>query len=354
VTGTLKFYVQARDKDGEELDSFGSKKQPVEIAVVAKTEEEPPSYPGQPPPQRCMSSSECPEDMIGTPACPGSAAGGSKGWGAPCDTSRECQSGLLCMQGDSGRTCETAPSCDSSSDCPSGAECRSGTCAGGDDEGSSDSGPFKKNWLGLHFAYDFVVMSGNQVCALGSSYDCYFAGDLSVDPNRVQPGGGGNIGGGIAPGTLRFLVAYERLLTASLGLEARVGFAVNGGPPAPGGGASFLPIHLEARGKLWPLKNSFTRKGIRPYVFVGGGMAQVDAKLKVPIVYDASEAPGIQPAAAEVAAYRKLGLTFITGGGGAMYAIGKNHGPVLNLNMMLMLPETGFVIEPSFGYSIGL
>jgi hypothetical protein len=53
-------------------------------------------------------------------------------------------------------------------------------------------------------------------------------------------------------------------------------------------------------------------------------------------------------------AYRKLGQSFITGGGGAMYAFGQNHGLVLNLNFMYMLPASGLVIEPSLGYEIGL
>jgi hypothetical protein len=48
-----------------------------------------------------------------------------------------------------------------------------------------------------------------------------------------------------------------------------------------------------------------------------------------------------------------LGLSFITAGGGLMYGIGANHGPTLNLNLMLMVPSTGFVIQPSLGYNIG-
>jgi hypothetical protein len=53
-------------------------------------------------------------------------------------------------------------------------------------------------------------------------------------------------------------------------------------------------------------------------------------------------------------AYRKLGQGFVTIGGGAMYAFGKNHGLVLNLNFMYMLPSSGIVFEPSVGYELGL
>src|SRR6185312_8445066 len=98
---TVKFYVVAKDKDGKELDTFGSKNQPTEIAIVAATSEEPPSYPGQPAPEKCADAGACPDDMIGTPACPGTGKGrGSKGWGAPCNTSNECDVGLLCTAGD--------------------------------------------------------------------------------------------------------------------------------------------------------------------------------------------------------------------------------------------------------------
>ena len=76
MPGKLRFYVQAKDKDGEELDSHGSKKEPAELKIVSRTEEEPPSYPGQPAPTKCMEASACPEDMIGTPACPGTGGAG--------------------------------------------------------------------------------------------------------------------------------------------------------------------------------------------------------------------------------------------------------------------------------------
>ena len=52
-------------------------------------------------------------------------------------------------------------------------------------------------------------------------------------------------------------------------------------------------------------------------------------------------------------AQKQLGNTFVTVGGGVMFAIGPNHGPVLNLNFMLPLPSVGFVIEPSLGYEVG-
>jgi hypothetical protein len=350
VPGKLRFYVQAKDKDGEELDSFGSKKQPSEIKVVSKTDEDPPAYPGQPPPQKCMSASECPEEMVGTPACPtgGAKQGrGNKGWGSPCDTSQECDVGLLCQQGDTGRTCENAPKCDSNSDCPAGAICKSGTCDVAEEASSGPPGKYKKNLIGLHFAADAAFLSGKDVCS-SADFSCFY-GDGTPYNGTPAAGHGGSLNGGFAFGTVRVLASYERLFTPNIGAEARIGFAFNGGPK--GDGPAFLPLHVEVRGKYWFGHDVFTRKGLRPYVGVGGGVGQVDARLAVNI-YDPSLAAGSQTP--QLDAYRKLGQFFVGAGGGAMYAFGVNHGLVLNLNMMLMFPAVGFVLEPSLGYQLSL
>lgn len=354
VSGKLRFYIQAKDKDGEELDSHGTKKDPAEINIVNASEEDPPSFPGQPAPQKCMAASECPEEMVGTPACPnskGPKTRGNKGWGSPCDTSQECDAGLLCQQGDSGRTCESAPRCDSTSDCPTGSVCKSGTCDLADDaEGTAEaSGPYKKNLLGLHLAADFAFLSGKDVCA-GKDFSCFYGGGIpypaAATDGGPRPNYAGNLNGGAAPGTIRLLASYERLVTPNIGVGGRLGFAFGGGPKAANG-ASFLPVHIEVRGKYWIGRGVFSRKGLRPYVFLGGGMAQVDAKLTVTILDTKSGQHQLD-------AYRKLGQGFIAGGGGAMYAFGQNHGLVVNLNLMYMLPASGPVIEPSLGYEFGL
>lgn len=361
VTGALKYYVQAKDKDGEQVDSSGTKKEPNVINVVAHTEEEPPSFPGEAAPQKCMEAAACPPDMVGTPACPGTGKSGrgGKGWGTPCDTSQECDSGLLCMQGDSGRTCETAPSCTATSDCPSGSECMGGKCDIGEGGGGAE-GPYKKNWIGLHFAGDIAFIGGNNICSATSDFYCYYGGGVPVPPGNLAAPYTGNVKTGASFGTARILASYERLLTSHIGVEGRLGFAFNGGPAAPNG-TKFLPLHLEARGKYWFIKDGFEKKGLRPYVHLGGGIAQVDAKISVTVVdcttrLTPSCLAGQDRSApvATVDAYRKLGQTFVTLGGGAMYAIGVQHGLVLNVNFMYMLGSSGPVIEPSLGYAIGL
>jgi hypothetical protein len=322
-----------------------------------------------------METSACPEDMIGTPACPGTSKGGrgNKGWGAPCDQSIECDVGLLCLQGDAGRTCETAPSCDATSDCPGGAVCVSGTCDVSETADDGPTGPYKKNWFGLHVGLDLAFLSGDAVCSQDSQqndgYSCFYGdADRTQFTGPAYPAAAGKINGGTAPGTIRILASYERAFSSSIGAEARLGFAFNGGP-TPTGGAAFLPIHGEARLKYWFGRNAYARKGIRPYVFLGGGMAQVDAKLLVRVgdcsaymdqaVRDACGRgdPNAAPTSNDIVgvdAYKKLGQGFATLGGGAMYAFGASHGLVVNLNFMYMFPSSGPVLEPSLGYSLGL
>src|SRR5262249_50057616 len=148
-------------------------------------------------------------------------------------------------QGDNGRTCETAPSCDSAADCPSEAICKAGTCDIDESSGGGASGPFKKNWIGLNVGLDVAFLSGTNVCATPSDFNCYFANGTAYTRANGAPAKpySGNINGGLAAGTVRLLASYERILVGNLGAEAKVGFAFNGGPKTPQG-QSFLPIHL--------------------------------------------------------------------------------------------------------------
>jgi hypothetical protein len=101
-------------------------------------------------------------------------------------------------------------------------------------------------------------------------------------------------------------------------------------------------------------------------VFVGGGMAQVDAKVAV-TVYDCSmnATPDACAAGSEsvnqtslpqkkVDAWKKLGQGFAAAGGGVVYAINPQLGIQGNINLMYMLGSSGPVLEPSLGLVYGL
>jgi hypothetical protein len=353
--GTLRVYVRAKDVSGDTVDSFGTKNKPVEFQI--KDGGEAPSYPGESAPERCTAAEECPPDFPG------------------CSSGKEAQS------------CETDADCDAGT-------CVEGKCdvPGGDDDASEP--PYKKNWLGLHIAKDIAFIGGNDVCSRAArrddGYACYVAGSDS-QPYNGDPYPGAGIATGAVSATTRILVSYDRAFTPKIMAGLRLGFAFGGGPPAgkqladeaagitEAAGTAFLPLHAELRASYWIL--GLAQK-FRPYVHVGGGMAQVDAKVEVDL-RDCTD-PTIDPALSndeiddcaagdpdfdnkfaeldsqgqlqkrKYDAWKKMGQGFITVGGGLVYAFKPNMGVQLNVNLMYMLPTSGPVIQPSLGFVYGL
>ena len=359
--GTLKLYVRAKDAAGESVDSFGTKAKPVEFVSSENASAAPPSYPGEPAPARCMAKEECPPDF---PGCQAGPPRGTKGLGVACDNTNECKSGLLC--GGEG-TCEPPAACETNADCESGV-CNDNQC------GPSESGPsggYRKNWLGIHFAQDIAIIGGSDVCSpaarINDGFSCFPEGTETQYIEQPFPGAG--IKSGTVIATRRLMLSYDRAFSRNLTLGVRLGFAFGGGPPA--NGSSFLPFHGELRAAYWFGKNALAKKGLRPYVHFGGGLAQVDGRVKVTIA-DCSKIPpspddidykncvagdpDVKEKTTGIAmdVWKKLGPGFITAGGGVAYAFTERLEAQLNLNLMLMLPSTGFVMQPSIGMAYGL
>ena len=360
--GTLKVYVRAKDASGESVDSFGSKAKPIEFMALEASHATPPSYPGEAAPARCMAKEECPPDF---PGCQSGPARGNKAWGQSCEATNECKLGLQC--GSDG-TCQAPASCETNADCDSGV-CTDNVCA--ESEAAAPSS-YKKNWLGLHFAQDIAIIGGSDVCSAASrandGYSCFDEGTENVYDGNPFPGAGISTGTVIA--TRRLLVSFDRAFSPNLTLGARLGFAFSGGPA--GKGKSFLPFHGELRLAYWFGRGALGKKGLRPYLHVGGGLAQVDGKVKVRVA-DCPETivsnddynkciTGDKSVANEnynvtesrpMDVWRKMGQGFITAGGGVMYAFKENLGAQLNVNLMYMLPSSGMVIQPSLGVAYG-
>jgi len=413
--GTLRVYVRAKDAQGEQVDSWGSKQEPIEFNIAEGVTDPPPTFDDGEPPARCdaKGSADCPPDFPGCSAKGGATRGG-KDWGEQCDNSTECKSGLLCTDG----TCQAAPSCESDADCSTGA-CIDGKCdlpAGATSGGPA--GAFKKNWLGLHIGQDIGFVGGYNVCDpyLGDAadnYACFYEGTRDQPffhtPYPLRDG----INNGMVFATTRIMVSYDRGFTNRISAGARIGFALGGGPPAgmqkPSpdpkknatgvGGTAFLPVHLEIRGQFWFLP--MNAKLFRAYALVGGGMAQVDAKVKLN-EYDCEDA-GKDPSGANVSdmndpaynegskyyvapftsggktlnpyqqcrsgkrtyydykdykpypvdAWRKMGQGFIEAGVGGMLAFKDNMGVTLEMKVLYMFPASGFVLQPSLGLEYG-
>lgn len=359
TAGTLKVYVRAKDASGENVDSFGSKAKPIEFVSSESSAAEPPSYPGEAAPARCLAKEECPPDF---PGCQNSGPHGNKGWGVACESSEECKIGLQC--GSEG-TCETPPACETDADCNAGT-CVDNKCTGGE---AAAPARYKKNWIGLHFAQDIAIIGGTDVCSpaarANDGYSCFYEGTETLYTGQPYPGAG--ISSGTVMATRRLMLSFDRAVSRNLTLGTRIGFAFSGGPKV--NGKSFLPFHGELRLSYWFGKGVLAKKGVRPYAHVGGGIAQVDGRVKVRVadcepitdndVYnqcvkgEGGEPVHEQTTATPMDVWRKMGQGFFTIGGGMVYAFTPQIGAQLNLNLMYMLPSSGVVIQPSLGMEYG-
>jgi len=376
TAGTLRLYVRGRDAGGQDVANWGSKAQPVEFTLVETSEAQPPAFSNAEPPARCAAKEICPPDFPGCDS--GKGSGGTVDWGGSCENSSECKSGLLCIDG----TCETAPSCTTDSDCPVGT-CDGGKCAVAGGAGGEPKS-YKKWWLGLHVAQDIAFVSGTDVCLNenqeANGWACYWASTQADAPydsaqfGNVGPGGGGKIGTGTAVATTRFMLSLDYAITSNITGGVRLGYAINGGPPAgkkvdyeregpnqnqyttiTDEGTAFLPFHAELRAAYWFGTTPLGQRGLRPYVHAGGGLAQVDARVVAKVRDDFAVGPPTPDnETGEIDAWKKLGQGFVTLGGGAAFALSPKLALQANLNIMLMLPTTGVVIQPSAGFTYGV
>jgi hypothetical protein len=337
VTGTagpFLFYVGVKDEAGEYVDQYGSKKEPAVITLSENAAGPAPSFPGGQPVARCAATTDCPPDF---PGCASAAKEcGSKEWGASCKASAECACGLACEEG----TCVNAQTCKADSDCSSGS-CVSGTCSAGDEEKPA-AGPFKRHWLGVDVGVDLTTMGGASLCTPenGTAYGsyCYFA-----DGTQYTGADVGINGTGFAMGQLRVKLGYDFALTQNMQIGARVGMGFVNTAPGPD---SFFPVHGEAR-----FTYNFSKlgnAGLRPAVFVGGGVAEVDGAVALGASADGTRAA--------MTIYKRAGIGMGVVGGSLGYAIAPNMAIKLDVNAMLLFGSYpfNFAVTPALGFVYGL
>ncbi len=332
VSGTLRYYITAIDSDGSPVGAAGSKKQPYEVKIANKISGDPPSFPGKDPPQACKGKGDCPPGLKEA-GCESSALS----YGSKCTGPGQCSKGdgLACIDG----TCQPGSEGDS------------------DDDAGGEDGPAKKNWFSFSLQVDEAFVNGGSVCtadnAKTGNWICFKSGEKQYNPKAASDAGRKNFGtvsgAPFALGTMRALVGYDRLLAPNMLLGARIGYAFYGGGPAVGA-TKFQPLHAEARFTYYIGKGVMSRPGVRPYVYAGGGMAQVDGKVPgVPVSNDDPTASkGIT-----VDAYRKMGTTFAGAGGGIVYAINKKGGVILDLKGNLFFGTSGMSVAQTIGYVQG-
>ncbi len=366
--GVLSYRLQALSAQGQEVDALGDEQDPVELNLVQETAVPPPALPNQAPPASCR-----PKKKV-EPAGPKLGS-----YGDACTDVAECQGGLTCKDG----KCAADVSCDSDAECLTGS-CIDNVCVtpDGDCEGDDceTASRVPGNWFGLQGGIDFATMSGSQVCSRAA--DPAFACFEGEDPYRGLPNNNfaGGVEGGFRAATSRVMLSYERVISSMFSLEGRFGFAFNGGPESKksegGDNSTFNPLHAEGRAKLYFTKvykeDASGLKGPSGFVMVGGGMAQVDPHVVVPVAEcrtDTMNTGGMitisesenrcilsENRALEIKrldVYRRLGLGFASAGVGFRYGFGKHVAAIASINAQLLLPTVGFTVSPSLGFAAG-
>lgn len=328
--GSVSYYIIALDANGDPVGSAGTRRVPYQIAVKARIEGEGPHFPDEKPLAACPTGAACPSG-VNEAGCE-KLSGGRGQAGASCSDANPCGEGLACDAG----------------------VCRE----------SGKAGDYKKNWLSLSASIDIAVVAGNDdVCSLASqkdrgSYACFRSGDDAYR-GQPQPGEGGTLSGYVRPGTLRFLVGYDRALSANFLLGARAGYAINGWPKGYYG-ETFLPLHAELRGTYVLGDQALARKGIHPYGYLAGGLGPAGAEVPNVEVEDDCGFGG-RPACAEgqqrpiitVSAHRRLGRFFGGVGAGALWLFTPSTGVYADVKISVFFPTTGFAFAPTLGVMQG-
>jgi hypothetical protein len=206
-----------------------------------------------------------------------------------------------------------------------------------------------KNWLSFHFGQDFLLYSAqDRVCPPNASagggaanYSCFQNG--ARFGGEIAPGPGNHIAGGLGRATSRVMIGFDRLLGSNLSLGFRLGYAFGGRPT---GADKFFPFHAELRAAYWFGSAPFESSGLRPYVSLSGGLAEVDGKVSVEY-YD----PSSQKRTLD--AWRKTGKGFAGLGLGVMIPFAGDNGIVPEVRARQMFGASGTVLDVSIGYARG-
>ncbi len=228
-------------------------------------------------------------------------------------------------------------------------------------EEAAPSGKGHKNWLSLSFSQDFLVYSGtNDVCATfgptffaeAPQYSCFQGGSQYgyTSGQNIYPGVGNHVAGGVGVSTSSILLGFDRLVSSNFSVGARLGFAF-GGSPATNSGAKFLPIRAEVRGNYWFGTDPFESDGVRPYVNLSFGLAELDGHVSVEYFQDQAGYNANDKGTLD--AWRRTGKTFAGLGFGLMIPFAGSSGivPEVRVKEMLGASATGF--DASLGYAYG-
>jgi hypothetical protein len=329
--GALEYWIVAEDKDGEVVATKGSEDAPLSTEIRAQIEGKAPRWPGFAPPESC-----------------------SKGTGRQCVDDSDCLSGETC----------------SGTECLASAEPIEPDDVDGDEGGDE----LRRSWISLWFAPDLAMVSGDDVCSPSgqseNGFVCLRENGTHYLGNPTQ-GQANNVNFGFGMGPVRLGVAYDHLIGDNLTLGARLGWAFGGASATDDEGVAFIPVHVEGRLAYYVTKDPFAQTGARPYVFLGGGLAQVDVPVDVEVLEngetceaedpDDFESPctaelpggGVEPRRQTLTAYKQAGLGFAAAGFGVAIAPADPVAIHLGARIGVTFPVVVPVVAPELGVAVG-
>jgi hypothetical protein len=310
--GVLRYWVQGFDDGGDPVASSGDPKHPYTVPIGDDIAGEAPHLPGKSAPKSCGDDTECP------PGLPG------------CAPEEEKPS-----EGETGQ--EEAPA-------------------------AVSPGTYVHLWFGLVGALDFISMpSGQDVCKLISptqpvnpaNYYCTNP-DGSDFPSGgsqnslLQGGQAGSVPGGLQPGNVRVMLAFDYALSPAFLVGGRLGYVLNAytGKAASTAGRAFgTDLDIEARATYLLGHEPLANVGFAPMGFAGLGLAEFDGHTTT-IVTLTTQQP--------VNAWKTDGPFFFELGAGARYAFSLRAAFTLAARLNLV-PGNGFLATygPEFGIQYG-
>jgi hypothetical protein len=281
IDGDVLYYVQGFNASNDPVATSGDRNNPFHTTAKRGFTGDIPHFPGKEPPKQCVDNGDCPPDF---PGCKKPEA--------------ETPEGTL---KDEGQDCEEDSEC-ASDKCGEDKTCRGGV---------KSSGKRKRFWIGLAFAYDFVIIpGGNDVCRLtvqaipAGPYDCTVNG--SDFPSRASTAGyetldivqgeSDSVSSGFGPGNFRILASFDYAPTTNVMVGLRLGYVGNtyNGSAASGGveARTFgIPLDAELRGTYVFGKDPIGKKGAAFYGMVAAGISQYSAEVGVTAISKACPYP---------------------------------------------------------------
>jgi hypothetical protein len=217
---------------------------------------------------------------------------------------------------------------------------------------------YSLNWISLNIQQELLVYGDTKgVCPSANDAGKEFLGAAGyscrdsegVHKGDVYAGAGNEVHAGVGLATLRFTLGYDRIFIDRLALGARFGVAILQAPSVTGSKAA-VPFHGEVRAAYYFGDSPFERHGLRPYVSLAAGFAEVDGKVSVEYYKDHIGYETHRQGRLDV--WRQAGKIFVAPGIGASLPLGDF---ALNAEFRLLglFPDTAFAPALTVGLAYG-